>query len=130
MENNRDKKAIDLLSDQIINAVKTICSKLEFDKTYIGIVSSVNKDGYTVKYNGTEINIKTKETGIFKKSDTVKICIPCGNKRKAFIVADLDFFVKYYDKKTDEINVRLYSIEQENAVKSIDVSEENSENLI
>lgn len=105
MENNRDKKAIDLLSDQIINAVKTICSKLEFDKTHIGIVSSVNKDGYTVKYNGTEINIKTKETGIFKKGDTVKFCIPCGNTRKAYIVVDLDLVMKLSDLNQNNIQL-------------------------
>ena len=105
MENNRDKKAIDLLSDQIINAVKTICSKLEFDKTHIGIVSSVNKDGYTVKYNGTEINIKTKETGIFKKGDTVKFCIPCGNTRKAYIVVDLDLLMKLSDLNQNNIQL-------------------------
>ena len=89
-----NEKMINILSDQILNAVKTVCSKLEFDKTHIGIVSSINTDGYTVKYNGTEINIKTKETSIFKRGDTVKICIPCGNKRKAFIVADLDLVNK------------------------------------
>ena len=102
---NKNQKAIDILSDQIINAVKTVCSKLEFDKTYIGIVSSVNKNGYTVQYNGTEINIKTKETSVFKKGDTVKICIPCGNKRKAYIVIDLDMAIKLIDKlKTTETN--------------------------
>ena len=89
-----NKKAIDILSDQIINAVKAVCSKLEFNQTHTGIVSSVNDDGYTVKYNGTEINIKTKETDIFKKGDTIKFCIPCGNKRKAYIVIDLDLAIK------------------------------------
>lgn len=91
---NKNKKSIEFLSNQLIDAVKTVCSKLEFDKTHIGIVSSINTDGYTVKYNGTEINIKTKETSIFKKGDTVKFCIPCGNTRKAYIVVDLDSAVK------------------------------------
>lgn len=105
MENNRDKKAIDLLSDQIIHAVKTICSKLEFDKTYIGIVSSINQDGYTVKYNGTEINIKTKETSIFKKGDVIKFCIPCGNTRKAYIVIDLDLLMKLINLNQNNIQL-------------------------
>lgn len=91
---NKNKKSIEFLSNQLIDAVKTVCSKLEFDKTHIGIVSSINTDGYTVKYNGTEINIKTKETSIFKKGDTVKFCIPCGNTRKAYIVIDLDLAMK------------------------------------
>ena len=91
---NKNKKSIEFLSNQLIDAVKTVCSKLEFDKTHIGIVSSINTDGYTVKYNGTEINIKTKETSIFKKGDAVKFCIPCGNTRKAYIVIDLDLAMK------------------------------------
>ena len=89
MQNN-DKKALDILSDQIIKAIETICLKLEFNKTYIGIISSVNDDGYTIKYNGTEINIKTTVVNALKKNDMVKFCIPCGNKRKAYIVVDLD----------------------------------------
>ena len=91
---NKNKKSIEFLSNQLIDAVKTVCSKLEFDKTYIGMISSINTDGYTVKYNGTEINIKTKETSIFKKGDAVKFCIPCGNTRKAYIVIDLDLAMK------------------------------------
>lgn len=95
---NDDKKALDILSDQIIKAIEIICSKLEFDKTYIGIISSVNEDGYTIKYNGTEINIKTTVINVFKKNDMVKFCIPCGNKRKAFIVADLDLVNRLINK--------------------------------
>ena len=91
---DKNKKALDILSDQIIYAVKTICSTLEFDKSYTGIISSVNSDGYTVKYNGTEINIKTTVVNALKKNDMVKFCIPCGNKRKAYIVVDLDLINK------------------------------------
>lgn len=98
-----NEKMINILSDQILNAVKTVCSKLEFDKTHIGIVSSINTDGYTVKYNGTEINIKTKETSIFKKGDTVKFCIPCGNTRKAYIVIDLDLAMKIVNQNINQL---------------------------
>ena len=102
---NKNQKAIDILSDQIINAVKTVCSKLEFDKTHIGVISEITTNGYIVKYNGTDIKIKTKETSVFKKGDTVKICIPCGNKRKAYIVVDLDMAMKLVNKsKTTETN--------------------------
>ena len=98
-----NEKMINILSDQILNAVKTVCSKLEFDKTHIGIVSSINTDGYTVKYNGTEINIKTKETSIFKKGDTVKFCIPCGYTRKAYIVIDLDLAMKIVNQNINQL---------------------------
>ena len=67
-----------------------MCLKLEFNKTYSGIISSINDDGYTIKYNGTEINIKSAAIDVLKKNDMVKFCIPCGNKRKAYIVVDLD----------------------------------------
>ena len=88
MDNN--SKAIDTLVSEMIKCIKTYCKNLKFDKTYTGIISSVNADGYTIKYNGTEINIKTTATDILKKNDTVKFCIPCGNRQKAFIVVDLD----------------------------------------
>lgn len=102
---NDNDKALEVLANEIINSVKNICSKLHFDCTYIGIISSINKDGYTVRYNGTEINIKTKETGIFKKGDTVKFCIPCGNTRKAYIVVDLDLVIKLINLNQNNIQL-------------------------
>ena len=42
--------------------VKHFISKSDFDRTYTGIISAVNKDGYTVKYNGTDTNVKTTAT--------------------------------------------------------------------
>ena len=86
---NNDSKALDTLVSEMIKGVKTFCKKLDFDRTYTGIISSVNKDGYTVKYSGTEINIKTTATDVFKKGDMVKFCVPCGNKMKAYFVVDL-----------------------------------------
>lgn len=97
MQNN-DKQALDVLSDQIIKAIQNICTTLKFDRTYTGNISSVNKDGYTIKYNGTEINVKTKYTNVFKKNDLVKICIPCSNKQKAFIQVDLDLMMKINER--------------------------------
>ena len=82
------------ISDEILKAIEIMIDsklkKLDFDRTYTGIISSVNKDGYTVKYSGTEINIKTTSTDVFKKGDMVKFCVPCGNKMKAYFVVDLD----------------------------------------
>lgn len=87
-------EAINVLLSEIEKYIKRITKNLDFDRTYIGIVSAVNSDGYTVKYNGTDIKIKTSAINILKVNDMVKICIPCGNKRKAFIVADLDMIAK------------------------------------
>lgn len=88
MDNNGE--ALYELVKEIKRAFNHMARNLPFDKTYIGIISSVNTDGYTVKYNGTEINIKTTVVNALKKNDMVKFCIPCGNKRKAYIVVDLD----------------------------------------
>lgn len=86
------------ISDEILKSIEimidSVVEKLDFDRTYTGIISSVNKDGYTVKYNGTEINIKTNATDVFKKGDMVKFCVPCGNKRKAYFVVDLGLMKK------------------------------------
>ena len=86
------------ISDEILKAIEIMIDsklkKLDFDRTYTGIISSVNKDGYTVKYSGTEINIKTTATDVFKKGDMVKFCVPCGNKMKAYFVVDLGLMKK------------------------------------
>lgn len=87
-------EAINVLILELRKYIKNIAKNLDFDRTYIGIVSAVNSDGYTVKYNGTDIKIKTSAINVLKVNDMVKICIPCGNKRKAFIVADLDLATK------------------------------------
>lgn len=86
------------ISDEILKSIEimidSVVEKLDFDRTYTGIISSVNKDGYTVKYSGTEINIKTTATDVFKKGDMVKFCVPCGNKMKAYFVVDLGLMKK------------------------------------
>lgn len=86
------------ISDEILKSIEimidSVVEKLDFDRTHTGIVSSVNTDGYTVKYNGTEINIKTNATDVFKKGDMVNFCIPCGNKRNAYFVVDLGLMNK------------------------------------
>ena len=103
MNENRD--ALAELAVQIKRIAKTLIEKAHFDRTYTGIISSVNKDGYTVKYNGTEINIKTTSTDVFKKGDMVKFCVPCGNKRKAYFVVDLDGMKRYVDKRIEQLKI-------------------------
>ena len=102
---NNDSKALDTLVSEMIKGVKTFCKKLDFDRTHTGVVSSVNSDGYTVKYNGTEINIKTNATDVFKKGDMVKFCVPCGNKRKAYFVVDLGLMKRYVDESIAELQL-------------------------
>lgn len=82
------------ISEEIIKAieiiVKNITNKLDFDRTYTGIISSVHSDGYTIKYNGTEIKIKTSAIDLYKINEKVIFCIPCGNKRNAYIVPSIE----------------------------------------
>ena len=42
---------------------------------------------------------------VFKKGDTVKFCIPCGNTRKAYIVVDLDLVMKLSDLNQNNIQL-------------------------
>lgn len=82
------------VSDDILQAIDTIVDKkiekMNLDLTYSGIVSAVNSDGYTVEYNGTNINVKTTAIDLYKVGDMVKVCIPSGNKRRAYIVVDVE----------------------------------------
>lgn len=86
---------IKVLAVQMKRVAKKIIEKAHFDKTHTGVVKSVKSDGYVVAYNGTEIHIKTNFTGIYKRNDIVKFCIPCGNKGNAFLVREISNPVSY-----------------------------------
>ena len=87
---NKDYNAVDTLSDWIISTCKKLIEKATFDRTYEGVISSVNDEGYTVEYAGASINIKTTAINIYKVGEKVRICMPMGNKRKAFIMLDMN----------------------------------------
>ena len=91
---NENDKAIDTLSKVITCAFEKLIIKAKFDRTYEGIISAVNNDGYTVEYAGTRIRIKTSAVNIYNIGEKVRICIPMGNKRKAYIVVDWDKLVE------------------------------------
>lgn len=81
------------VTDELLKSIeimiKSEIKNLNFDCTYTGVISSVNNDGYTIKYNGTDINIKTSAISLYHKGDIVRFCVPCGNKKDAFLVADI-----------------------------------------
>ena len=87
------------ISDEILKSIEILIDsafkKRKTTEVYIGNISSVNSDGYTVKYNGKEIKIKTTATGVYKRNDIVKFCIPCGNQRNAFLLSELSNPVNY-----------------------------------
>lgn len=90
------------VSDDILQAIETIVDKkiekMNLDLTYSGIISAVNSDGYIVEYNGTSVSVKTTATDLYKVGDMVKVCIPCGNKRRAYIVVDVEDMKRYMDE--------------------------------
>lgn len=104
MSYKENDDALKELVRQVKKIVKHFISKAEFDKTYTGIVAAVNDNRYTVKYNGTEIIIRTTATDLYKKGDAVKFCIPCNNLRKAYLVVDADLMKQYIDRKFEELN--------------------------
>lgn len=116
MTNN--EKALDILVSQTHKFIKDFCKKLDFDRTYIGIVSSVKSGECVVKYNGTDIHVKTSETDICKIGDKVKLCIPCGNARKAFIINNSSS--SGYSGDAVESSVVSY-IDDTGTIKSTDV---------
>ena len=101
---NENDDALRELVKQVKKMVKHFISKSGFDKTYTGIVAAVNDNGYTVKYNGTEITIRTTATDMYKKGEQVKFCIPCNNLRKAYLVIDADLMKQYIVRKFKELN--------------------------
>ena len=52
------------ISDEILKSIEIMIesafNKRKTTEVYIGNISSVNSDGYTVKYSGKEIKIKTE----------------------------------------------------------------------
>ena len=104
MSYKENDDALKELVRQVKKIVKHFISKAGFDKTYTGIVATVNDNGDTVKYNGTEITIRTTATDLYKKCDAVKFCIPCNNLRKAYLVVDADLMKQYIDRKFEELN--------------------------
>ena len=101
---NENDDALRELVKQVKKMVKHFISKSDFDRTYTGIVAAVNDNGYTVKYNGTEITIRTTATDMYKKGEQVKFCVPTNNIRKAYLVCDMELMKRYVDKKVVDTN--------------------------
>lgn len=106
------------ISDEILKSIEILIDsafkKRKTTEVYIGNISSVNSDGYTVKYNGKEIKIKTTATGVYKRNDIVKFCIPCGNQRNAFLLSELSNPINY---DGDSLNASL--VEYDNSASGL-----------
>lgn len=86
---NENYTALQIFARGLIGKVKELIEKAKFDRTYTGVVSSVESDGYIVQYAGTSTKVKTKSINTYKVGDLVKVCIPMADKKNAYIVQDL-----------------------------------------
>lgn len=75
-----------MLLTGLINKVKVLIENATFDRTYIGVVSVVESDGYVVQYAGKSLKVKATNISMYKVGDIVRICIPMADKKKAFII--------------------------------------------
>ena len=77
------KEAIDALVDNIMSMVSSIIDKAPFDKTYTGIVKSVQGKNVTIVVNGVEHVIKTD--ALYYTNDYVTVLVPRNNWDRAMI---------------------------------------------
>ena len=93
--------ALTELVRQVKKIVKYYIKNSAFDKTYTGIISEVNLDRCTIKYNGKDISIKTTVADMYKKGDKVKFCVPMNNIRKAYLVCDVELMKRYVNERME-----------------------------
>ena len=86
---NENYTALQIFARGLIGKVKELIENAKFDRTYTGVVSSVESDGYIIQYAGKSIKIKEKNINMYKAGDMVKICIPMADSKKAYIVQSL-----------------------------------------
>lgn len=90
MPNNQQEdfqKAIKILAEKIIKAVRVEIENAHFDKTSTARVVAKNANNYyTVEFNGNKITVKGSPNAAFNIGDYVKINIPQNNIKNAFII--------------------------------------------
>lgn len=84
------KEAIDAMVNNIMSMVSSLIDKAPFDKTYTGVIKSVQGKNITVIVNGAEYVIKSDV--IYPIKSYVMILVPRNNWDLATIVQ----CVKYY----------------------------------
>lgn len=90
MPNNQQEdfqKAIKILAEKIIRAVRVEIENAHFDKTSTARVVAKNANNYyTVEFNGNKITVKGSANAAFNIGDYVKVNIPQNNIKNAFII--------------------------------------------
>lgn len=82
---DEEQKAYQKLMQGIQNYVKDMVYKYS-DKTYTGIIKSVDDDGYTVSINGIEYPNITTIGGTCAIQETVRVLVPQGRFSNMFIL--------------------------------------------
>ena len=90
MPNNQQEdfqKAIKILAEKIIKAVRVEIENAHFDKTSTARVVAKNANNYyTVEFNGNKITVKGSANAAFNIGDYLKVNIPQNNIKNAFII--------------------------------------------
>ena len=81
--------ALQIFARGMIGKVKELIEKAKFDRTYTGVVSSVERDGYVIQYAGKSLKVKANNTSMYKNGDIIRICIPMADEKKAYIPMSL-----------------------------------------
>ena len=80
-----DYEIVQDMARVISSQINKLIEKAPFDKTFNSVIST-KKDHYkyTVMYNGTALDVSS--SSLYSVGDSVKVCIPHGDNKKAYIV--------------------------------------------
>ena len=87
---NKNYKSIEKLVEKIVEIVNKEIKKASFDKTYLGVVVSKQKEKtYTIRYMDADRPFTTKYNDSLKAGDTVHVVLPMGSEKNKFLLEDV-----------------------------------------
>lgn len=87
---NKNYKTIEKLVEKIVEIANREVNKASFDKTYIGVVVSKQKEKtYTIRYMDADRPFTTKYNDSLKAGDTVHVVLPLGSEVNKFLLEDV-----------------------------------------
>ncbi len=87
---NKNYKTIEKLVEKIVEIVNKEMSNASFDKTYVGVVVSKQKEKtYTIRYMDADRPFTTKYNDSLKVGDTVHVVFPMGSDMNKFLLEDI-----------------------------------------
>lgn len=87
---NKNYTSIEKLVEKIVEIVNKEIKKASFDKTYLGVVVSKQKEKtYTIRYMDADRPFTTKYNDSLKAGDTVHVVFPLGSEVNKFLLEDI-----------------------------------------